>query len=564
MSEPVSAAALKLMGAQAFKLAGKLGRPSWRRRLLSRVRHGHDVGRLSLLDRYLLSKLLAKETTWVLLPDSSETSRQELIDRITRVLGLDHGGAPRHHQAQAVADAVQAELLAALESEDARALLGYQVRSVGTVMNSRFDDVRDQLTDVGTGLESLAAVTERSENELNRYDLLRRPECVKDRLLQLTQLSLSGDVDTASITDSLDTLCAWTSQNLNMGNASFLRAADALDLGVSVFLEQHKSASRVRLRRAQLRERLGKWDLALEDLREYLADESSQETEALLPAGRLLITLGNYSEADRLLQRAVTAAKEPSEEIAAAGLRLWIADYQGDHATAVRAGELLIVRARHLGLGGEVVAGIEHRIGRALYEQAIVNGGDGRLFQLSLGRLRTASLSIDPDNPFSAAWIYRVANRMGNPQSEVHWQEAKEKLSFAGGTELAHLNLLQADRAVADGNIGLARTELAQAEEIWKRSSYSKGMSDVALRMAQLYAEGQRDPHTKEMGLVYARLACVLGKQLGLRAAPRASLLFSQFLTETDRGYSEASMSADERLNELTFSRVLAAAQLGL
>jgi tetratricopeptide (TPR) repeat protein len=307
--------------------------------------------------------------------------------------------------------------------------------------------------------------------------------------------------------------------------------------------------------RARLRERLGEWFEALGDI-QVLADVVPLSPDVLYQAGSLLMTLGNYHQARLLLSEASRLGTGiPSDDFNARALEAWIDDYQGRHGLALRKLEALRQRANSHEVSNSVEGGIEHRMARALYQQAIKHPShQDELLRDALKLADQGRRKLSDDNPFSFVWMSRIAARLEPDLTNQYRNQAYERLVPLGDSARGHLHLLRADEYISQGRQRQAMTELRDALDQWKLLRYSKGVHDSARRLGRLYLEVGTGRDDLLSGIFLTRLAERIATKQGFHERNDSQNRLRRSLARISDNPATMLMQADTRCLELSFS----------
>jgi tetratricopeptide (TPR) repeat protein len=363
---------------------------------------------------------------------------------------------------------------------------------------------------------------------------------------------------------SMERLLVDLSEEVRLDWASVTSRIAVVDELVDKLIKKHPQAGVLLPKRAGLRGRQGHWDRALEDLQRFIEMGGPPTGPILLESGALLMNLGSYPQARHTLQRAKAAGLTPTDELKATHLQLWIDDYQGRHVAVVRQSHRLLRVAEELGAPRFQLSGIRHRMGRAMFAAALAKGHDRALMERSLQQLEHAWDLNQRQHPFDVFWVYRINAALETRDRERLWQEACEQMAVLGEPAAGHLHLIGAVRARHRELWLEARAQLYDALDLWKTHPYPKGLFDVAIQLGDVYRELPSDPDSRRTAILFYRLAERLGTRLGLAELPSVRQRLDTALTQPAASPAYLIKEADDRLAQLSFSRILAGFALTL
>jgi hypothetical protein len=216
--------------------------------------------------------------------------------------------------------------------------------------------------------------------------------------------------DLTEATKAFERLLADLSQAVYRGDDDELAQAIVVEDGLDRLIAKRPQAVALLPRRASLRERQAEWVEALQDYRRFVDQTTTTPSGPfLLRVGTLLMTLGSYPDAKRLLRQAKSQGLDPLDASVASETELWIDDYQGQHEAVVQRCRSLLHTAMQVDAPMKHIAGIRHRMGRAAFAAALAAGNDRVLLERSRLMMERAWELNGQSHPFDTFWIYRIS-----------------------------------------------------------------------------------------------------------------------------------------------------------
>lgn len=267
--------------------------------------------------------------------------------------------------------------------------------------------------------------------------------------------------------------------------------------------------------RSVLRDYQGRFNEALDDIMTLIGTPRATSPAAFIQAGSLLMTLGRWPQARRMLCQGYESATEESDKVKALEYILWIEDYQGRRDFVINRSLRLLLKVGDL--DPFTAMSVEHRLGRATFAKA-QSAGDRGLMEVALRRLRSAWRAADRlgiVQPYHANWAYRVSHELGTRDRDMLLEEAiSTAREFGDGGWAGHVNLSLANRAIDGGRWSSAAEHLLGALEVWTALPYPKGLFDVSHKLGRVYKEMGAD-HRIDSAM-YSRMAQGIGARLRL------------------------------------------------
>jgi tetratricopeptide (TPR) repeat protein len=396
-------------------------------------------------------------------------------------------------------------------------------------------------------------------------DLILRPSSQADvnvvdsRIVEATALVLSGS-DPQSLLDARQRLAGLLSE---LVSGVYWRHVDVTPRTIAVegvvdqLLIRDAGAIQLLPARAYLRGRQGRLYDALADYEAYLPVAGEARGKILADAGAMLMTLGHYTQARRVLRQARVAGLSSRDLLRTRQHELWIDDYQGRHMEIARECRRLMQTAQELGDVGNAY-GAGHRAARALFAEAMNGRRDLALLELALREHEHAARFNEADNPYQYLWMSRIHYALGSTDEDDWWHLAQERMQDAGGLAMAHIWLDRGTRALQNGRSRsrIAANHLQTAFDIWVTAPYPKGLFDASLGLGNAYSTFARTHTDRRRALFYFRMAEQLAMRLGLarlRQARRGRLKASARLPAS----SSVLHSVDRQIASLLPERLI-------
>jgi hypothetical protein len=269
--------------------------------------------------------------------------------------------------------------------------------------------------------------------------------------------------------------------------------------------------------RAYLRGRQGRLYYALADYEAFMPVAGDHRARVQADAGAMLMTLGHYPEARRVIKRALAAGLSPRDSLRTRQLELWIDDYQGRHIQVARECLRLMQMAQEQGdLANAYGAG--HRAARALFAAAMSGRTDPTLLEVALREHERVSRFNEADNPYQYLWKSRIHHALHGTREDRWFHQAQERMEDAGGLAMAHIWLDRGTRALTNGRSQsrAAAGHLHIAADLWLKAPYPKGLFDASLGLGAAYAGFARTQADRRRAALHFRMAEQLAMRLGL------------------------------------------------
>lgn len=343
---------------------------------------------------------------------------------------------------------------------------------------------------------------------------------------------------------------------------------ESADLIIDDVIKRRPDAVDLLVMRSRMREQFGAWPEALDDLQSVITAGGRLDDSLCLPAGSLLMTLGNYGQARRILAQAAAGEVDQATKLTSRQLTSWIDDYQGNHQRAIEDLIVLAREANKAGVTAEILGGIEHRIGRAMFALAVQKGSrpDVNVLHLALKYVEHGRARIGPQNPFGALWLSLISSYLDESASERHWLDAREGLQELGLAGQAHILVFKGRRESRAADYRAARQLLWDGLECWKRLGYPNGAFDSSLALGRLYLRHFfYSADDRQSGFKIARLASRLGNLMGSADRVEAEALVVEALDRLSVVNRQVALEGiDEKLMHESYGSLLQRRQLSV